>query len=334
MARFSLSLILAAGGVLHLFYPELFDAAIPWGPKWPINLFAGVLELLLSVGLWLRPSRDLAARLSALWFLILIPIHVFVSINHIEMFGISHPVLLWIRTLLQPLLFFWALSLQKKGWIMAQTWKDVVFLHYEVDAQELQKQVPFKLDLYQGKAVVSIVAFCMDRIRFPFLPSVPGLKKLNELNLRTYVEVNGVKGVYFFTLEADLKPAIWIAKTFFSLPYRYSKISQQLNQPHYQFNQKGLNTSLEINAVIGDSKSSSAFDLWATERYGLFTKRGSKTLHGIVRHDPWKLMGVTVNDIEDHFSNQLGEHLRAKSFSHMSYCCELKVRFQPFYQLP
>ena len=333
MSKILLSLILVSAGVLHLTAPYLFNAAIPFESKGFINLFSGVLEIILAIGLLTKKFQDLAARISAFWFLILTPIHIYVSWNHIMIFGTNNPLILWFRTALQPGLFFWALSLQTKGWIMAQEWKDILFLHYSVNADQLQKQVPFKLDLYQGEAIVSIVSFTMDKIRFPFLPPIPGLSKLNELNLRTYVEVDGVKGVYFFTLDTDLLPAILIARKFFSLPYHLSKLFLKLNQDDYYFESINKKTSLKFNAKLGATKQSDAFDLWATERYGLFTKKSNKTLHGIVEHIPWQLQETSIIEIDDHFSSLLGEKLKAKDFSACSYSKKLNVRFRPFYQL-
>ena len=330
MSKIFLSVILFSAGMLHLFVPSLFDPAIPFHFKWAINLFAGILEILLALGLLSKNFQDLSARLSALWFLSLMPIHIYVSINHITIFGISNSFLLWIRTALQPVLYFWALSLQNKNWIMAQVWRDVLFLHYEVDPLLLQTHVPFKLDTYNNRAVVSIVSFKMAGIRFPFLPTIPGLSQLNELNLRTYVEVDGIKGVYFFTLDADLIPAIGIARFFFSLPYRYANIFIQKNKDQYILKSNNSKTSLQFEASLGETRISSPFDLWATERYGLFTKKSNQTLHGIVQHSPWKLRDVSLVNIVDNFSNQLGDSLKASSFIGTRFCEELKVRFRPF----
>ncbi|MBY0415401.1 MAG: DUF2071 domain-containing protein [Bdellovibrionales bacterium] len=313
--------------------PGAFDSAIPFGPKWPINFLVGVFEITLALGFFSKKYGDLSARLSALWFICLTPIHIYVSWNQIPMFGVSNPAMLWLRTALQPALYFWALSLQTKGWIMAQVWKDVVFLHYKVDPEVLQKELPFKLDLYEGQAILSIVSFTMDRIRFPFLPTVPGLSKLNELNLRTYVEVNGIKGVYFFTLDADHLPGIGIGRIFFSLPYRFAKISIDKVNSRYVCESKNSSRSFGVVAEVGLLRPSNHFDLWATERYGLFTKKSGETLHGIVQHDPWCLQNISISSIQDNFTTQLGQHLKASEFIAPAYCKELSVRFRPFYKM-
>ena len=42
----------------------------------------------------------------------------------------------------------------------------MVFIHYEIDPQQLQPEIPFELDLYKGHAYVSLVAFRQNHFRF------------------------------------------------------------------------------------------------------------------------------------------------------------------------
>src|ERR1700730_4842947 len=57
-------------------------------------------------------------------------------------------------------------------------WLRAVFMHFEVEADVLQKGVPFELDLDHGRAYVSLVAFTMRGMR----PRIGG--KLTELLFR------------------------------------------------------------------------------------------------------------------------------------------------------
>jgi uncharacterized protein YqjF (DUF2071 family) len=289
-----------------------------------VELRTGPFILFLVTGIWLKKTQDFVARFIALIFLLLIPICIYLSNGYIP---------LMIFTAFLPALYLWALTLQTKGWIMAQKWKHILFLHYQVDPVLLQELVPFKLDIYENKAIISIVSFKMDKIRFPFLPSFPGLSKLNELNLRTYVEVNGVKGVYFFTLDADLSLAIFIAKTFFALPYRKAHIQLKRKSENYTFSSHNSVSSLTFESKVLDSKESDHFDLWATERYSLFTKKGDLTFQGIVQHIPWKLNTILIESIEDNFSKQIGINLKANAFINNSYSNELDVKFRPFIKI-
>lgn len=328
LSRFLLAGILFLAGVLHLVRPDWFNQAIPFEEKLAINIVAGVLEILLALGLITHKWRDLAAKGSALWFLALIPIHVYISLKDIKVGEIDLTLLMWIRTFFQPVLFFWALSLQEKGWIISQRWSEVVFLHYKVDAKKLQEITPFPLDLYQGDAIVSIVPFVMGRIRFPFLFPIPGLATLLELNLRTYVKVNGRPAVYFFTLDSNHLPGVLIARWFFSLPYRWVKLSFKHNDK-YQFR----SPQFEIKARVRGEKPSSALDLFLTERYALYTKRGSQNLVGVVEHEPWILRELEIEEIKDNFSNLIGDEFKMRDLLGASYAQSLDVRFRPFRRL-
>jgi uncharacterized protein YqjF (DUF2071 family) len=194
-----------------------------------------------------------------------------------------------------------------------------------VDAFELQKKVPFPLDLYRGEAVVSIVPFVMRKIRFPFLFPVPGLSQLLELNLRTYVKVNGRSAVYFFTLDSNHLPAVLIARWFFALPYRWIKLSFSFHGI-YEF----TSPQFHLKALVKEVKASSDFDRWATERYALFTKRGEAVYEGNVDHRPWVLQELAVIELEDNFSSIIGEDLKMQSLLGASYSQSLDVRFRPF----
>src|SRR3954469_16673085 len=80
------------------------------------------------------------------------------------------------------------------------SWHRAVFLHYELEPQFLQKQIPFELDLYDGQAYVSLVAFTLRNMRLCH----PHLKFVTQplhthafLNVRTYVRVGELRGIYF-----------------------------------------------------------------------------------------------------------------------------------------
>ncbi len=322
ISRSALSLLLFTAGVTHLLKPELFDAAIPFDGKLEINILSAILEICLALGLWIPSLKDFTARMTALWFLLLTPIHIYISVLEIPMFGVSHPLFLWGRTLFQAVLFFWALSLQDIGWMISQHWSDVLFLHYEVDPKALQEKVPYPIDLFERKAVVSIVPFVMSRIRFPFLPAIPGFSKLYELNLRTYVRVNNKPAVYFFTLDSNHLPGVLVARFGFSLPYRWKQMQLSYNES-YDFQSQ----SLQLSAKIEDAKDSNDFNSWSTERYALVTKFFGRDLWGVVEHDRWVLQKAHIQNISDHFSS---EFISVENFMGAAYAKNLSVRFRPF----
>jgi uncharacterized protein YqjF (DUF2071 family) len=218
------------------------------------------------------------------------------------------------------------------SWIIEQRWNHVLFLNWKVDPALIQPHVPFPLDLHEGKAVLSIVPFLMDRIRFPFTPVVPGLSSLWELNLRTYVKVNGIPGVYFFCLDTPNLLGNWIAQKFFRLPYRSSKIESSVQKSEYKFQSIGKDYRLTINANLLSESSNDPFQKWVTERYHLFLEKNGKTWRGDVIHEPWSVQQAKLNVIKGEFTQQIGQELPPQ-FDSIYYAKQIYVRFKPFRNL-
>src|SRR5262245_22812466 len=81
-------------------------------------------------------------------------------------------------------------------------WMRTLMIHYEVEPAALQQVVPFPLDLRDGRAFVSAVAFTLNAMRPRIGSRLAGwlLKPISThhfLNVRTYVRVNGETGIYF-----------------------------------------------------------------------------------------------------------------------------------------
>jgi uncharacterized protein YqjF (DUF2071 family) len=219
--------------------------------------------------------------------------------------------------------------LKAERWIISQEWHDVLFMHHQVSAESLSLHCPFPLDLYQGSAIVSIVPFRMKKIRFPYLPAIPGLSDLWELNLRTYVDVGGIKGVYFFTLDTDSLLGDFIARNFFHLPYQHAKIEAKLTEDHYYFKHQRGPWHLHLEAQMGHGIKSSGFDQWSTERYSLFTRDQNFIYEGRVHHRPWELQSAKILSLQDNFSSLLPE-IKLTPDLNVTYCKKIEVRFSPF----
>jgi uncharacterized protein YqjF (DUF2071 family) len=147
--------------------------------------------------------------------------------------------------------------------------------------------------------------------------------------LRTYVEVDGVKGIYFFTLDTDSVFAKIIAEKIFYLPYRYSKIKAVINASVYDFVHQRGEYGLELKAdILDEDRHMNEFDIWTTERYCLFTLRKDMIYQGVVRHEPWKMRSVRIRKLKNNFTTMLfKENLEPVGSMYSTF---LKVRFIPF----
>jgi uncharacterized protein len=106
-------------------------------------------------------------------------------------------------------------------WIMAQSWHDLLFAHWPVDAEMLRPHIPqqLEIDTFEGRAWLGIVPFSMTGVRLRGTPALPGLSAFAELNVRTYVTAQDKPGVWFFSLDAANSLAVFAARLIFHLPY-------------------------------------------------------------------------------------------------------------------
>ena len=84
---------------------------------------------------------------------------------------------------------------------------------------------PLAIDTYDGLAWIGITPFTMWGVRPAFTPPLPSLSEFHELNVRTYVHLDGVPGVWFFSLDANNAVAALGARVAFHLPYFNARMS-------------------------------------------------------------------------------------------------------------
>ncbi|TKD68302.1 YqjF family protein [Pseudalkalibacillus hwajinpoensis] len=207
---------------------------------------------------------------------------------------------------------------KRKGWIMKQTWDDLLFLHWPVDASWLQSLLPSELevDTFDGVAWIGIVPFEMNSIRFRGLPAVPFASQLLELNVRTYVKYNNKHGVYFFSLDASHAAGVLLARNVFHLPYFKADMSKQKERQQVEFtsvrNHKGVEQAkyhIIYEPISGPYEAKNGnLDFWLTERDRLFIVRNGSVLQGKIDHDRWPLQDASADVLQD----TLSDHYRYK----------------------
>ncbi|MDQ3169779.1 MAG: DUF2071 domain-containing protein [Acidobacteriota bacterium] len=112
-------------------------------------------------------------------------------------------------------------------WVMTQTWHDLLFAHWRVDAEVLRAKIPraFDLDLFDGDAWLGIVPFRMTNVTARGVPALPWVSAFPEINVRTYVTAGGKSGVYFFSLDAANTLAVTTARAVLNLPYYVAEMA-------------------------------------------------------------------------------------------------------------
>jgi uncharacterized protein YqjF (DUF2071 family) len=192
-----------------------------------------------------------------------------------------------------------------RPWVMAQSWRDLVFLHWDFPPDAVRDLLPpgMALDTRDGRAWVGVVPFRMEGVRPRGLPGVPGARRFPELNVRTYVVVGETPGVFFFSLDATSRLAIAAARAWFHLPYLRAEMSLRRDGETLHYRSERRDPRGPSARFVGEwtpeatpfTAAPGTLEHWLTERYALFSvKPDGAVLRGDVHHPPWPLAQATA----------------------------------------
>ena len=182
-------------------------------------------------------------------------------------------------------------------WLMTQSWHDLLFAHWPVDASQMRRAVPdaFDLDLFDGKAWLGVVPFYMTNVGVRGAPPLPWHSAFPELNVRTYVRVRNRPGVYFFSLDAGRRLAVAAARALLNLPYHAAVMSVERHDTavHYQSTRRTGHAMFEgVYEPVGEAFAAAegSLEYFLTERYCLHHQdRRGRPYRLDIHHRPWSL---------------------------------------------
>ena len=231
-------------------------------------------------------------------------------------------------------------TLRPAGWpVMRQRWSDLLFLHWPVPAEALRPLVPppLQVDTFEGQAYVGLVPFLMSGVRPTWAPPVRGLSRFPEVNVRTYVHLDGRDpGVWFFSLDAANAAAVRIARGLFHLPYHYASmgIEKAGSTIRYRSDRRwpgptpaGCRVEWEP-AGPPTASTPGTREHFLAERYILYSVKGRKLYRGRVHHPPYPLQPARVLRLEENLVAAAGiERPDAPPLAH--HADEVRVRVYP-----
>lgn len=197
------------------------------------------------------------------------------------------------------------------GPVMFQSWRELLFIHWRLDPQIIQNSLPdgLTVDTFDGEAYIGVVPFFMRNIRPRGLPCIPGISNFLELNVRTYVhDHHGTPGVWFYSLDANQKLAVRIARTFFALPYFDATMSATIEDGcvDYYLQRRGTGEQHHCRYLYRPGASlkpaqPGTLSFFLVERYYLFSHRPKREqlYAGQVHHTPYPLIEAEVDQYSD-----------------------------------
>jgi uncharacterized protein YqjF (DUF2071 family) len=214
-------------------------------------------------------------------------------------------------------------------WVMAQSWHDLLFAHWPVDAAALRPLVPeqLQINLFEGQAWLAVVPFRMTGVRLRGTPVVPGLSAFPELNVRTYVTCGGKPGVWFFSLDAGNSLAVAIARAWFHLPYFRARMSCAEREGWIQYQSERTHRGAPAGSLkgryrpVGESffPQRGTLEYFLTERYCLYAADGRGQINrGEIHHPPWPMQRAEAELAGNSMTESLGIALTSRPLLHFA----------------
>lgn len=228
--------------------------------------------------------------------------------------------------------------------VLLQNWLHLGFFHWEVAPQELQELLPPRLtvDTFEGKAYVGLVPFTVTGARPVLVPPLPWVSSFHEVNVRTYVHLEGRDpGVWFFSLDASSAIAVAAARAAYKLAYYEAAIdfvADERTNGGIRFNSRRTdsrgtqpaNADMEYRPLEGPVAPAGVgtIEHFLVERYILYTEDEAKRLHRArVHHQPYPLQRAEAK-IDETLVWASGIR-RAEPLAYRHYAREVNVKVYP-----
>ena len=200
--------------------------------------------------------------------------------------------------------------------VLHQKWHHLGFIHWEVPYAELQALVPHRLtvDTFEGKAYVGLVPFTVTGVRPTLAPPLPWISEFHEINVRTYVHVEGRDpGVWFFSLDASSPIAVAAARAMYKLAYLEAEITFVEGRgpmPAIDFRSRRTDergpTPAAAHVVYQPiegpvtAAAPGTIEHFLVERYILYAEDQDRVLHRArVHHAPYPLQKAEVHELDE-----------------------------------
>lgn len=229
-----------------------------------------------------------------------------------------------------------------------QRWTKLTFLHWRVAPEILQPRIPQGLTIqtFDGSAWLGLVPFSMERVRPWWSPPVPGVSWFLETNIRTYVvDAHGNAGVWFFSLDANSRLAVTIARTFWHLPYFHAAMKLRVDANEHsstlqRFQYTGARTmapaadyelTVDLPNVRPQPAQPESLEHFLIERYLLFaTDKQHRLRAGRVHHAPYRIMTPISVAGTQSLTAPVGCHgLDVSKADHVAFSPGVDVRISP-----
>lgn len=184
------------------------------------------------------------------------------------------------------------------SWLMGQTWEDLLFAHWRVDADAVRELVPpgLTVDEHDGSAWLGVTLFELTGLRLRGTLPLPVVSSFPLLNVRTYVTAAGKPGIWLFSLDTPSLVAVEVACRAHKQPSFHARISLEREAGRIQFSaarRDGVRPFVFEGSYgpAGDPSETEPGTLehFLAERYCAYTSDESGLYRAEIHRLPWRI---------------------------------------------
>ncbi|HBE70119.1 MAG TPA: DUF2071 domain-containing protein [Planctomycetaceae bacterium] len=192
-------------------------------------------------------------------------------------------------------------------------WQDLLMANYVVDPSCLAPYCPAgtRIDAFEGKTFVSLVAFMFDRTRIMGIP-VPGHTRFEEVNLRFYVTPDHDPTIRAVTFIREFVPRpliAYVANRLFNERYVACSMDHHFSGQDFSYSwgdelECGITASVTTDPVLPQSNSVEEF---ITEHYIGYSSGNDYPIEYEVQHPQWTCCHLEEFHISAYFAKNYGK---------------------------
>jgi uncharacterized protein len=215
--------------------------------------------------------------------------------------------------------------LPRRGWVLGQTWDDLLFAHWRAPVGALREHVPagLEVDTFDDSAWLGIAPFRISGLRARGMLPLPRISEFLELNVRTCVRGrDGRPGVWFFSLDASSRLAVEVARRMYKLPYFQARMSATRRGEWIDYECARVEEAGRVFSgsyrPTGDvfHAEPGSLEWFLMERYCLYTSDGRGALQRAdIHHELWPLQ---LAEVEVELASIAPLELGGEPLSHFS----------------
>ena len=200
-------------------------------------------------------------------------------------------------------------------------WENLIMANYTIDTEVLLPFLPagVEIDLYDGKAYVSLVGFIFKRSRIFNVP-IPLMGTFEEVNLRFYVKrkVGDTyrRGVVFINETVPFRPVAWLANKLYkehyiTIPTKHDLVLDQSSKSiQYEWKVGESWNHIKVKATRNSREMNpGSLEEFIFEHYYGYTKiSDSVSQEYKINHPRWLVNDVNEESVNCDFSQMYGPH--------------------------